>query len=251
MSVSRQRPLFLVLMFLVSQFYFLQSPLFQFNQIEIEGASKVSEDKIESRLGLREHTSFWDVSTDSLQENLSSLRMLQHAQVDLEFPGRVSVTISERKPSFLAAYIGNTKEWYSMDSEGLALESLKPTGEALRILLPYPVRTRTQVRASDLYVVKFFQENLSDKLRERVTAVKINQTHDVALRLKYGGKSIWVRLGRPEKLEYKLFLLSELISKLKRDGATSIESIDLRYSAPVVKSTTPPAPAMEAEATAS
>ena len=237
-TFCRRRPLFLIFMFVVSQFYFLQSPLFQFNDVQIEGEKSVSEEDIESNLGLAETTSFWDVSDVALEENLMMMHRLREAQVDRSFPGRVSVTVSERKPAYFAAFIGNTKTWCSIDSDGVVLDETQANGDHLRILLSHPVRPGGQVRSSDLKAIRFFEDNLKGKLREQILAIKLGANGEVAFRMKYGGNPIWVRLGRPEKLSYKLFLLQERMVKLTNDKS-AVESIDLRYSAPVVKTTKP------------
>ena len=72
----------------------------------------------------------------------------------------------------------------------------------------------------------------------KIRAIKLGVTGEVAFRMKYGNDNIWVRLGRPEKLQYKLFLLNELLAKLEKEKS-KVESIDLRYSAPVVKKSGP------------
>lgn len=221
-------------MFLVSQFYFLQSPLFQFNEVVIEGTEELTESDIESKLGLGNETSFWDVSDESLQQNLLFMHRLSDADVEMSFPGRVSVMVQEREPAYYAAFIGNTNSWYSIDGDGVILDDAQASSEHLRILLSHPVRPGGQLRKSDLKVIRFFQDNLKGNLREQVMAIKLGETGEVAFRMKYAGKSIWVRLGRPEKLQYKLFLLQEMMTKLAAEKS-SVSSIDLRYSAPVVK----------------
>ena len=240
-TFSRKRELFLVFMFLISQFYFLQSPLFQFNSVEVEGATKVSAKDIEEMLDLGATTTFWDVDDSGLEQNVMFLHKLEQADVELSFPGRVEVTVSERQPAYYAAYIGNTSSWYTVDTNGVVLESAPATVKHLRVLLPHPVRPGANVRSSDLKVIRFFQDNSKEPLRNQIRAIKLGVTGEVAFRMKYGNGNIWVRLGRPEKLQYKLFLLSELLSKLEKEKST-VESIDLRYSAPVVKKSGPVEP---------
>ena len=237
-TFSRKRELFLVFMFLISQFYFLQSPLFQFSAVEIEGATKVPASEIEQMLDLGATTTFWDVDDSGLEQNLMFIHQLENADVELSFPGRVEVVVSERKPAYYAAFIGNSSSWYTVDADGVVLESQPATTKHLRILLSHPVRPGAHVRPSDLKVIRFFQDNLKKPLRDQIRAIKIGVTGEVAFRMRYGNGNIWVRLGRPEKLQYKLFLLNELLVKLDKEKST-IESIDLRYSAPVVKKTGP------------
>jgi hypothetical protein len=96
------------------------------------------------------------------------------------------------------------------------------------------VRATTRVRERDLQVVRFFQDNLKGSLKEQVKAINIDDERHVALKVAFGKQPIWVLLGRPEKLQYKLFLLRELLEQLKAEK-DQIRSVDLRYSAPVVR----------------
>ncbi|MFA5507789.1 MAG: FtsQ-type POTRA domain-containing protein [Vulcanimicrobiota bacterium] len=247
-AFTRKRELFLVFMFLISQFYFLQSPLFEFSEVTVEGETKLSPTQIESSLGLADQATFWDVSRDTLEQNLLFMHRLESARVEFTFPGRVQVIVNERKPAYFGAFIGNTGDWYTVDADGVVLEPAKATVKHPRILLPYPMRPGASVRQSDLQVMRFFQDNLKGSLQEQVRAIKINTNGELAFRMRYGDNNIWVRLGRPEKLPYKLFLLQELMVKLEHEKST-VESIDLRYSAPVVKKNEPVAeePPVEAE----
>ena len=234
MDFSRRRPLFLVLLFLLTQFYFMRSPLFEFRELEISGAISVPEEAIESRLGLPEKANFWEISPQSLQANLANLHRLEEADVKVTFPGRVQVQVEERKPSFFVASINRTNNWYTADKAGVILESSSPNSRSLRFLLSYPVRSASQVKEKDLQIVHFFQDHLDDDLRQKIRVIKIGQDQELALRVNYGAEPIWVRLGRPERLPYKLFLLQELTAQLTKEKE-KILSIDLRYSAPVVR----------------
>lgn len=234
MDFSRRRPLFLVMLFLLTQIYFMRSPLFEFRELEISGAINVPEEAIESKLGLPEKANFWDISTGSLQANLASLHRLEEADVSVTFPGRVQIKVEERKPSFFVASSANTTSWYTADKTGVILESSNPNSRSLRIWLSYPLRSASQVKEKDLQIVHFFQDHLDESLKEKIRIIKIGQDQEIALRVNYGAEPIWVRLGRPEKLPYKLFLLQELTRQLAKEKE-KILSIDLRYSAPVVR----------------
>ena len=234
MDFSRRRPLFLVMLFLLTQFYFMRSPLFEFRELEISGAVSVSEEAIESKLALPEKANFWEISPQSLQANLASLHRLEAADVKVTFPGRVQIQVEERKPSFFVATVNNTNSWYTVDKGGMILESSSPNSRSLRFLLSYPVRNASQVKEKDLQIVHFFQDHLDEVLKKKVRVIKISQDQEVALRVNHGAETIWVRLGRPEKLPYKLFLLQELTTQLAKEK-DKILSIDLRYSAPVVR----------------
>jgi len=223
----------MMLLFFISQYFFLQSPLFNYRELEIEGANRVKESLIESHLGLQGTDSFLSLSPNDLEQNLSDLHRLKAATVTLDFPGRVQVQVAERRPAFFAAFRGEKQAWYSVDSEGIILEEVPTPAEGHKFFLSHTVREGQKVRPKDLEVVRFFQDQLKGELKKRVRVVNISQTRQLALKVVLGKNPVWVRLGRPEKLEYKLFLLNELLRQLDSEK-DDIRSIDLRYSAPVV-----------------
>lgn len=231
---SRRKPLFLVFLFCVAQFYFMQSSLFQIRELEIDGSEHLSESAIKSKLGLGLHENYWDVNSYSLQENLASLHTLERAEVAVSFPSRVKVVVQERQASFFAAFHGNTKTWFSVDGDGVVLESFKPDKKGLKMVLPYPLKAGIQIRETDLQLIRFFQDQLTGDLENRVKALKIRQDGSLALKTVFSKRSIWVKFGRPERLQYKLFLLKELLRQLGHEKA-ELASVDLRYSTPVVK----------------
>lgn len=233
-SYSRKKPLFLIFLFFVSQFFFLKSSLFSFRELEVKGASSVDTVDIEKKLGLSDSSTYWDLSEGSLLANLQSLHRLNGATVSVEFPGRVQVMVSERKPSFFVAYRRDARKWFSVDSDGVVLDIDKPQKGALKFYLPHPVKGGTQVREGDLQVVRYFQDQLSEDLKKRVRAINISNGQLLALKVIVGKRPVWVKLGRAEKLGYKLFLLQQLLTQLSKEKSI-ITSIDLRYSAPVVR----------------
>lgn len=233
-SISRHRPLFLMMLFFVSQYFFLQSPLFEHQTISVNGNESLSLSTVEERLGVKEGMNFWELSESSLEENLKALHLVDEARVSLVFPGEVRVNVSERKPSFFVAQKTSAPKWFSADQDGVVLKSAAPKDDALKIFLPHPVKDGTKVRTDDLQVVRYFQDRLSSNLRSSVRAIEIDQGQQLSLKTMVGKDPVWVKLGRAERLEYKLFLLSELITQLGKEQAT-ILSIDLRFSAPVVK----------------
>lgn len=223
----------MMLLFFVSQYFFFQSPLFQFREVQVDGNQSVQDSIVEEKLGLSSDISYWNLSPESLKETLSSIHHLESAEVSVAFPGRVKVQVAERKPAFSVAFRKDQKQWYSVDQSGVILKTTKPE-EGLKFLLPHPVKGGVSVRAKDMQVVRFFQDHLDGPLGKRVRAINISKSRQVALKVLIGKRPVWVRLGRAEKLEYKLFLLNELLSQLSKEKV-DIRSIDLRYSAPVVK----------------
>jgi cell division septal protein FtsQ len=240
MDFSRRRPLFLVFLFLVSQYFFMQSPLFHFREVKIVGSNRVAESLIKAKLGLVAEANYWNMSGDSLEVNLESLHRLANADVRFTFPGEVDVRVAERQPSFFVAYRRDANKWFSSDGTGVILEASKPSEGNLKFFLCHPVKGGMKVRPRDLQVVRFFQDSLKGDLRKQVRAINIGKNREITLKVAHGKEPLWVRLGRPERLEYKLFLLGELLAQISKEKV-DVRSIDLRYSAPVVTKRTPKA----------
>ena len=221
-------------MFLVTQYFFLNSPLFQVRDVVVNPSAGVSEEEIRSRLSLTESSNFWRLSPSSLESDLLGHHLLSGADVDVSFPGRVVVNVSERTPSFYVAYRGKSKAWFSVDDNGVVLESVKPLKKQLKFLLARPLKKGSLLSAAELDIVRYFQESLSPSLSKRLRDVKIRKNLDLSVKLSFQNRYIWARLGRPERMTYKLFLLEKLLAQLATQKE-QIKSIDLRYSAPLVK----------------
>lgn len=223
-----------MMLFFVSQYFFMQSPLFEHHEVKVEGADRVSTAIIEKKLGLADNANYWNLSSNSLEQNLSSLYMLEKATVQLRFPGQVNVHVTERTPNFYVAYTGDINKWYSVDDSGVVLERATPQKGHLKFILSQPVKGGAHVRLQDLQVVRYFRDRLASDLADNVSAIRFNEGQQVSIKTTVGKRPVWVKLGRPERLDYKLFLLGELLSQLSKERSI-ITSIDLRYSAPVVK----------------
>lgn len=237
-KISRKGPLFLMMLFFVSQYFFLQSTLFQVSDVVVEGNEVVPLDSIMANLGLSEHTRFWEVNPVGLKGSVLELHRLQDAEVSMAFPGRVRVKVQERAPSFSAASLDDENKWYAVDQDGVILNQRAPEKGGFRVMLDRPLRLGAQLSAKELEVILYFQQSLKPTLRDRLRTVKLNKRHEVALKISFKNKYLWVQLGRAEKLSYKLFLLEELLTQLKREQA-QVASVDLRYTAPVVRLSKP------------
>lgn len=222
------------MLFFVSQYFFLQSQLFEQQSISIRGTESLSETLVEGQLGQLQGVNFWELSESSLEANLKSLHLIEDASVSLVFPREVRVYVSERKPSFFVANKREVNKWHSADKDGVVLKGVAPTEGQLKIFLPHRIKEGSQLRSEDLQVIRYFQDRLGEELKSSIRAIDIEEGQQVSVKTVIGKDPVWVKLGRPERLEYKLFLLGELLQQLSKERSV-ITSIDLRFSAPVVK----------------
>ncbi len=233
-KVTRHRQLFLVFLFAVSQFFFLQSSLFVVRDITVEGHAKTDKKTILQAMGLGDEARYWTLSPTDLAREVLELHQLESANVQVLFPSRVSVTVRERKPAFSVASIGRSQHAFLVDKDGVILGEGKPPAGFVKMIVDRPLKLGGQLTNDELEVATYLHSHLTPTLAKRLDRIKFSKRGDVALRIRYGKDGFWVRLGRPEKLSYKLVLLEELIASLKAESA-DFASIDLRYSTPVVR----------------
>jgi cell division septal protein FtsQ len=246
--VSRHRQLFLVFLFAVSQFFFLQSSMFVVRDISVKGDTSLGEASILAAMGLGEGTRYWEVSPENLQADILEIHGLESAKVDVAFPGRVTVQVAERKPVFTVSSFARTTQLFTVDKQGVVVGKGEAPKGSLRVVLDRPVKVGGLLSPDELEVCTYLRSHLSGFLAQRLAHVRFDDRGDVTLRVAYGTAKIPVRLGRPEKLSYKLFLLEELLGSLKAESA-QVVSIDLRFSTPIVRQPyqKPAAPEVPAE----
>jgi cell division protein FtsQ len=234
MTVSRHRQLFLLFLFTVSQFFFFQSSMFVVRDVVVKGEDKIAESSILATMGLGKEASYWELSAQNLQADILELNGLESAQVELIFPGRVAINVSERKPVFTVSSLTHAKQTFTVDKDGVVVgEGQAPKG-ALRVVLERNVRAGGLLSTDELEVCTYLRSHLRPALAKRLDYVRFDHRGEVTLRLAYRDRKIPIRLGRPEKLSYKLFLLEELLASLKA-GSAQVVSIDLRFSTPIVR----------------
>ena len=232
--VTRHRQLFLVFLFVVSQFIFVQSSMFTVRDVSIKGQNEIKEASILQAMGIGSDARYWDLSPENIRADVLEVNGMASATVDVIFPDRVLVNVTERKPLFTVSSLARTRHPFAADKEGVVLaEGAGPKG-ALRIVLDREVKVGGRLSANELEVCNYLHTHLTSGLKSRLDSLRFDNHGDVTLLMAYRDGKIPVRLGRPERLSYKLFILEELLSSLKAESA-QVVSVDLRFSTPIVR----------------
>ncbi len=233
-QVTRHRQLFLIFLFVVSQFFFLQSSMFVVNDVAVQSGDKVDEASVLKAMGISPGARYWEISPESLQADVQELNGVESAKVDVLFPGRVSVNVAERKPLFTVSSLARTKQVYNVDREGVVISKGAAPAGSLRVVLDRDIKVGGRLSANELEVCEYLRGHIRPGLKARLDSVRFDDEGGMTLRVAYKAGKIPIRLGRPEKLSYKLFLLEELLASLKAEGA-EVVSVDLRFSTPIVR----------------
>lgn len=232
--VTRHRQLFLVFLFVVSQFIFVQSSMFTVRDVSVKGQNEIKEASILQAMGIGSDARYWDLSAENIRADILEVNGMASATVDIIFPDRVMVNVTERKPLFTVSSLARTRHPFAADKEGVVLaEGVGPKG-ALRVVLDREVKVGGRLSANELEVCNYLHTHLTSGLKSRLDSLRFDNHGDVTLLMAYRDGKIPVRLGRPEKLTYKLFILEELLSSLKSESA-QVVSVDLRFSTPIVR----------------
>ena len=244
-QVTRHRQLFLVFLFSVSQFFFLQSSMFVVRDVSVEGYSAVKEKTIRKAMNVASDVRYWEISPEDMQSDILTIHGLEGANVDLVFPGQLAFQVSERKPLFTVAAASDPKSTFTVDKTGVVLAKGHMGKGTLQVLVDRTPKIGGRISSDELEICTYLQGHLSKALQERLLSTTFDERDEVTLRVKYRDGSIPVRLGRGERLSYKLFLLEELLTSLKTEGA-QVLSVDLRFSTPIVRKPFKPAKVEEA-----
>lgn len=242
-GTSRHRQLFLVFLFTVCQFIFLQSSIFSLKDITIEGDRAISKEVIRGAMDLGDSPSYWSLAPQDIQSSLADLQGVESARVKLGFPSSLSVTIIERKPVYRICWVAAAHTAYGVDREGVIVADEPPQAGPISIALQRPVRVGGRLSPSELKVLEFFSKNAANPLLTDIKLIEFSNDGEVTLRFAYKTLTIPIRLGRPEQLGYKLFVLQELMSSLKAERAVVL-SIDLRFTTPIVRTPVTVQPAL-------
>lgn len=233
-QVTRHRQLFLIFLFAVSQFFFLQSSMFVVSDVAVKGDGKITEGSILKAMGIGTGARYWELSPERIAADIEEMNAVESAKVDVLFPGKVAVSVAERKPIFTVASLARTSQLFNVDREGVVVSKGPAPAGSLRVVIDRDVKVGGRLSANELEVATYMRGHLRPALKARLDSVRFDDQGDLTLRVAYKAGKIPVRLGRPEKLSYKLFLLEELLASLKAESA-QVVSIDLRFSTPIVR----------------
>lgn len=109
-------------------FYMQTSSMFEIEALGIRGHSRLTPRSIVEHLDIPPHTNIFQVNLDDLQQQLESMIWIKSAEIYRNFPNKLSIHLTERKPFALV----KLDELHLIDQEGIILGSLA-SGSAIRL----------------------------------------------------------------------------------------------------------------------
>ncbi|HHV44970.1 MAG TPA: FtsQ-type POTRA domain-containing protein [Firmicutes bacterium] len=220
-----------ILLALLALFVLLGSPLFALREIQLEGGSHFTPEDIWKICGLRKNENLLMIDLERVKALLLAEPRIEDAQVRLELPDRLQVTVLERQPVALIPY---GEVFYLVDEAGRLIGAQGYVTESLPFLTGVRLEEPTvgsKPISHGLAVGILVVNTLDAELASSVSEVNVEDPEDIRLYLR---NLIVVRLGDSLQMKEKLTVLKPLLADLARRNQTP-RQIDLSIpSQPVV-----------------
>ena len=212
-------------------YYFANSPVFNLNEIRIEGNRIVSRDELIALSGLELGANLLKVSPEQAAAGIRTQPYVKEVSVTRSFPNKVDIRISERMPM---ALINGDGRYLVLDEGGQCLTEVGLAGaESWRLpsircsveaaaLAPGEKSDDKGVQAALALIKKldpFFMENILEfdaPSAERLAVINMD--------------GLQVYFGPPEDLDRKLQYYEDLLIKNREKcNAQTLNYVDIRY----------------------
>lgn len=203
----------------------IHHPYFQLAAIRVRcDSDALSPQQIAFRAGLFAGTSLWQLDTRAAEAALEEPAWVERARVRRQFPNRVVVEVSERRPIAATLTPGGPQ---LIDADGVVF---RPAGDIEYPDVPYLTGWQTPAETSErlLRLQRLLRVARSAEARGiAVSQVDIDRAG--TLWLFPEGRRVAVRLGSVQDLERKLSRLDSVLDRVPNDEAM-VREIDASYA---------------------
>ena len=201
--------LVLVVLLAIAGFFISKSSLLDVDEIVVSGAKGDLKELIIIQANIANSKPILEVDTQVISERIKRIPNIKGAKVSRSFGGKVTISVTLRKPSVLLSNIG---QWFLIDLDGRVLERLPE----LPSNLEYPI---VEANIKDLKVGEWVPEqvlfaielaaNLPSVLLADIAFVSLDE--GIELMLFGEGK---ILLGDSEALESKILAASTILEQV-------------------------------------
>ncbi|MDD4170037.1 MAG: FtsQ-type POTRA domain-containing protein [Desulfotomaculaceae bacterium] len=224
--------IFWVLIFLMTGFILLRSPLFEVRQVLVSGNQFLLEEKIRTVAGIGIGINIFKLNLTAVEENLRLMPMIKEVQVTRALPATVQITIKERRPLGL---LSTGEGFIEVDEEGVCLQKAGVSTPGLPVITGASVEQSTPgevVKAERLDDALTVISSLPDDALSILSEVHVDLDHQIKV---YTMEGFQCRLGQATEIAEKGALLALVLQEIKKQGA-KVDYIDLSCAGmPVVK----------------
>lgn len=208
------------------------SPLFTMQRLVLNGNTYLKPDDIMAIGRIEKGKPLFQMQTDVINQNLMHDLRIESSVVRRRLPDTIEIDIKERMPVATASC---DYGYIDFDRQGKVLRSY-------RTLQKMPIPLITGITLHDLYIgddntnetitqVLGFLQKLDAEALNQISEINIA---DPAAITAYTTNAVQIRLGNMERMEEKAKLTQEFLRTLPY-SKHSIEYVDFRYTAPVIR----------------
>jgi cell division septal protein FtsQ len=212
--------------------WLLTAPRFAITRVEVEGASRVSADRVRSAAAIAPGANIWRLDPAAVAARVTAMPEIRRAEVIRRFPSHVTILVEERRP-FTLVHAGRL-HW--LDEEGRVLDEVSqavapavPVVSGLSEAELTSVRTDPSPRAREAVALIRMLLRTGSALTQEISEIDVSRGDGPVL---YTVDGVEIRLGTDE-WEDRLARLERVLRQVGRDGE-AVRAIDLRFRDQVV-----------------
>lgn len=222
--------LFGIIVFLILLVLLLCSPIFDIKNIDVEGNSELSKEKLISISSLQLHTNIFKFNKGLVKEKIRENAYIENVEVTRKLPSTVQIVVTERTPKYMLqfadSYVYINNQGYMLEISNEALE--------LPILIGFTtdlsnIKAGNRINVTDLkkmdMVIKIYEAAKSNGLGELITKIDISNDKNYAIILETEGKKVY--LGDCTELNTRILYLKSILETLQGKQGELFLNIDL------------------------
>ncbi|MDW7675709.1 MAG: cell division protein FtsQ/DivIB, partial [Bacillota bacterium] len=221
----------IILLSIISIYFFLQSPFFAVDKIYVAGTQRLTVNEVLSLAQVQPGENILKLKSQRIKELLMTHPWIREAEINITLPSTVTINVIERRAEAVLIIESN---YYVVDDEGIVMRQIQNLAE---ILLPTitGLNISHQVNEGDKLVSKEANTALTtlaalpEDLKNNVSELSVSDGLNLFLT---GGMEI--KLGGDEKIADKLKMLSDIYNNTDEQILDQIKYIDLRFTGPPI-----------------
>lgn len=213
--------------------FVMTTPIFNVTEINVEGNSRISNERIESLSKISLNVNTYQYSKKNIIENIKEEPYIESVQVKRKLPSTIIINVEERNRDF---FILNYGSYIYIDKQGYILE-ISNEVEKLPEIKGFSTSTENLVPGNrisddDLEKINTAQkiiENIkNNEIESEITSIDVSNTNDFCVIMQGEGKKI--HLGNASNINDKILMLKEILTKEKgKTGEIFIENLEKVY----------------------
>ena len=227
---KQAKVVFGIVIFIVIFILVLCSPIFDIKNIETEGNSQISNEKLISISSLQLHTNIFKFNKGIIKEKIKENAYIDTVEVTRKLPSTVQITVTERVPKYMLQFADS---YVYINNQGYMLEISNEKLE-IPILIGFTtdlsnIKAGNRINVEDLkkmdMVIKIYEAAKSNGLGELITKIDISNEKNYSIILEKEGKKVY--LGECTELNTRILYLKSILETLNGKSGELFLNIDL------------------------